>query len=135
MNADGSVVRYVALADNRRVDAQTKPDMLMNLGPVDQVDVEGCAGWPPRSTSMSGTATCSATPPSLAWSLARRRLRCWMLAQSGRPGCWTPCAGRGDDEPGGRSRSCDHLALVPYLDAILGGAHRDVLAAHRCGTL
>jgi transposase len=40
-NADGSVVRYVALAHNRRVDGQTKPDVLMNLGRVEQVDVEG----------------------------------------------------------------------------------------------
>ena len=40
-NADGSVVRYVALAHNRRVDGQIKPDVLMNLGRVDRVDVEG----------------------------------------------------------------------------------------------
>jgi transposase len=40
-NADGSVVRYVALAHNRRVDGQTKPDVLMNLGRVEQVDVAG----------------------------------------------------------------------------------------------
>jgi len=40
-NADGSVVRYVALAHNRRVDGKIKPDVLMNLGRVDQVDVEG----------------------------------------------------------------------------------------------
>src|SRR5205814_8593551 len=40
-NADGSVVRYVALAHNRRVDGQTKPDVLMNLGRVEQVDVDG----------------------------------------------------------------------------------------------
>ncbi|MEO3781369.1 hypothetical protein ABGB16_32190 [Micromonospora sp. B11E3] len=40
-NADGSVVRYVALAHNRRVGGKIKPDVLMNLGRVDQVDVEG----------------------------------------------------------------------------------------------
>src|SRR6266508_111613 len=40
-NTDGSVVRYVALAHNRRVDGKIKPDVLMNLGRVDQVDVEG----------------------------------------------------------------------------------------------
>src|SRR5690348_9350368 len=40
-NADGSVVRYVALAHNRRVDGQIKPDVLMNLGRADQVDVAG----------------------------------------------------------------------------------------------
>src|SRR4051794_41957138 len=40
-NADGTVVRYVALAHNRRVDGQTKPDVLMNLGRVDRLDVDG----------------------------------------------------------------------------------------------
>jgi hypothetical protein len=40
-NADGSVVRYVALAHNRRVDGRIKPDVLMNLGRADHVDVAG----------------------------------------------------------------------------------------------
>jgi transposase len=40
-NADGSVVRYVALAHNRRVDGRIKPDVLMNLGRVDRLDVDG----------------------------------------------------------------------------------------------
>ncbi|GAA1552878.1 hypothetical protein GCM10009827_087000 [Dactylosporangium maewongense] len=40
-SADGAVVRYVALAHNRRVDGQIKPDVLMNLGREDQVDVAG----------------------------------------------------------------------------------------------
>jgi transposase len=40
-NTDGSMVRYVALAHNRRVDGRIKPDVLMNLGRADQVDVAG----------------------------------------------------------------------------------------------
>jgi transposase len=40
-NVDGSVVRYVALAHNRRVDGKVKPDVLMNLGRVDRLDVDG----------------------------------------------------------------------------------------------
>jgi hypothetical protein len=40
-NADGTVVRYVALAHNRRVDGKVKPDVLMNLGRVDRLDVDG----------------------------------------------------------------------------------------------
>jgi transposase len=40
-NADGAVVRYVALAHNRRVNGQTKPDVLMNLGRVDRLDLDG----------------------------------------------------------------------------------------------
>jgi hypothetical protein len=34
-NADGGVVRYVALAHNRRIDGRVKPDVLMNLGRAD----------------------------------------------------------------------------------------------------
>ena len=40
-NADATVVRYVALAHNRRVDGKIKPDVLMNLGRVDRLDVGG----------------------------------------------------------------------------------------------
>jgi hypothetical protein len=40
-NADGTLVRYVALAHNRRVDGKAKPDVLMNLGRVDRLDVDG----------------------------------------------------------------------------------------------
>src|SRR6266540_3120084 len=53
-NADGTVVRYVALAHNRRVDGKVKPDVLMNLGRVDRLDVgagrgRGAAPTPGRS--------------------------------------------------------------------------------------
>jgi transposase len=40
-NADGTVVRYVALAHNHRVQGKVKPDVLMNLGRVDHLDVDG----------------------------------------------------------------------------------------------
>jgi hypothetical protein len=40
-NADGTVVRYVALAHNRRVNGKVKPDVLMNLGRLDRLDVDG----------------------------------------------------------------------------------------------
>jgi hypothetical protein len=40
-NSDGSVVRYVALAHNFRVDGQSRPQVLLNLGRVDQLDLEG----------------------------------------------------------------------------------------------
>jgi transposase len=40
-NVDGTVVRYVALAHNRRVDGKIKPDVLMNLGRVDRLNVDG----------------------------------------------------------------------------------------------
>jgi Transposase DDE domain len=40
-NADGTLVRYVALAHNRRVDGKVKPDVLVNLGRVDRLDIGG----------------------------------------------------------------------------------------------
>jgi len=40
-NVDGTVVRYVALAHNRRIQGKVKPDVLMNLGRVDRLDVDG----------------------------------------------------------------------------------------------
>lgn len=40
-NSDGSAVRYVALARNYRIDGQSKPQVLLNLGRVDQLDLDG----------------------------------------------------------------------------------------------
>ncbi len=40
-NADGSVVRYVALAHNERVGGQTRARVLVNLGREDSLDTEG----------------------------------------------------------------------------------------------
>ncbi|MBB5968209.1 IS1634 family transposase [Planomonospora venezuelensis] len=40
-NADGTTVRYAALAHNRRVNGKVKPDVLMNLGRIDRLDVDG----------------------------------------------------------------------------------------------
>ena len=40
-NADGTVVRYVALAHNERVDGQTRARVLVNLGREDGLDVDG----------------------------------------------------------------------------------------------
>jgi len=40
-NADGTVVRYLALAHNERVDGQTRAWVLVNLGRQDGLDVEG----------------------------------------------------------------------------------------------
>jgi hypothetical protein len=52
-NADGSVVRYVALAHNRRVNGKVKPDVLMNLGRVDGLDVDGLRRLAASITSTS----------------------------------------------------------------------------------
>ena len=40
-NSDGSVVRYVQLAHNHRVDGVTQADVLVNLGREDRLDPEG----------------------------------------------------------------------------------------------
>jgi transposase len=42
-NTDGSVVRYVQLAHNHRVDGVTRADVLVNLGREDRLDREGLA--------------------------------------------------------------------------------------------
>src|SRR3954447_8697295 len=38
---DGSVVGYVQLAHNRRVDGVTRAEVLLNLGREDELDVDG----------------------------------------------------------------------------------------------
>src|SRR5439155_120088 len=40
-NRDGSVIRYVQLAHNRRVDGVTQAQVLLNLGREDQLDRDG----------------------------------------------------------------------------------------------
>jgi hypothetical protein len=40
-NADGSTVRYLALAHNERVDGQSKARILLNLGREDELDPVG----------------------------------------------------------------------------------------------
>ena len=40
-NTDGSIVRYVQLAHNRRVDGVTQAEVLVNLGREDRLDREG----------------------------------------------------------------------------------------------
>ncbi len=40
-NADGSVVRYVQVAHNRRVDGVTQAQVLPNLGREDKLDRDG----------------------------------------------------------------------------------------------
>jgi hypothetical protein len=42
-NRDGSVVRYVQLARNRRVDGVTQAEVLLNLGGEDRLDRDGLA--------------------------------------------------------------------------------------------
>jgi hypothetical protein len=40
-NTDGSIVRYVQLAHNRRVEGVTQAEVLVNLGREDRLDGEG----------------------------------------------------------------------------------------------
>ncbi len=40
-NTDGSVVRYVQLAHNRRVEGVTQAQVLLNLGREDKLDPDG----------------------------------------------------------------------------------------------
>jgi transposase len=63
-NADGSVVRYAALAHNRRVEGKVKPDVLMNLGRVDQLDVDGLRRLAASITKHFGEGEDSMAGPS-----------------------------------------------------------------------
>jgi transposase len=63
-NADGSVVRYAALAHNRRVEGKVKPDVLMNLGRVDRLDVDGLRRLAASITKHFGDADGSVSDPS-----------------------------------------------------------------------
>ncbi len=70
-NGDGSVVRYVQLAHNRRVGGSTQAQVLLNLGREDQLDPDGLhrlvasinrylgrpTAMPPVLTSASSPAT------------------------------------------------------------------------------
>ena len=49
-NRDGSVVRYVQVAHNRRVDGVTQAEVLLNLGREDRLDAEGLRRLVGRST-------------------------------------------------------------------------------------
>jgi hypothetical protein len=44
-NADGSTVRYLALAHNERVQGQSRAKILLNLGREDELDVAGLRRW------------------------------------------------------------------------------------------
>jgi hypothetical protein len=92
-NADGSVVRYAALAHNRRVEGKVKPDVLMNLGRVDQLDVDGLRGLAASITkhfgdSEGGAGSAPGHSDGVEAGLAagRRRWRFSIPARSGRPG-------------------------------------------------
>ena len=56
-NSDGTVVRYVQLAHNRRMEGVTQAEVLVNLGREDGLDPEGLRGWSPRSTVTSAKPT------------------------------------------------------------------------------
>jgi hypothetical protein len=56
-NADGSVVRYVSIAHNQRVDGKVTPNVLVNLAGSTRTPSAGSAGWPRRSTDTSALAS------------------------------------------------------------------------------
>ena len=68
-NGDGSIVRYVQLAHNRRVDGVTQAEVLLNLGREDRMDPEGLR----RLVSSINRYLGEPTPPSLR---RPRRMRC-----------------------------------------------------------
>jgi hypothetical protein len=64
-NRDGSVVRYVQVAHNRRVDGVTQAEVLVNLGREDGVDAEALRRL---VRSINATWVSRTTPPMwLRW--------------------------------------------------------------------
>lgn len=59
-NRDGTVVRYVQLAHNRRVDGVTQARVLLNLGREDQLDRDGLARLVTSINRYLGTADAAA---------------------------------------------------------------------------
>jgi hypothetical protein len=82
-NRDGSIVRYVQLAHNRRVDGVTQAEVLVNLGREDRLDTDGLGrlvasinrylGEPDvgdeRVETGDGLSVVSSRPMGVAWLL------------------------------------------------------------------
>jgi hypothetical protein len=82
-NRDGSLVRYVQLAHNRRVDGVTQAEVLVNLGREDRLDTDGLGrrvasitrylGEPDagdeRVETGDGLSVVSSRPMGVAWLL------------------------------------------------------------------
>jgi transposase len=83
-NRDGSLVRYVQVAHNRRVDGVTQAEVLLNLGREDRLDAEGLRrlvgsinrylGEPDRSDDVTelagdGLTVVESRPAGTAWLL------------------------------------------------------------------
>jgi hypothetical protein len=65
-NTDGSVVRYVQLAHNHRVEGVTRADVLVNLGREDRLDREGLARLVASINRYLGEADDVPTPAASA---------------------------------------------------------------------
>ena len=98
---DGSVVGYVQLAHNRRVDGVTRAEVLLNLGREDELDMDGL-----RRLAASIVRFTEGTAQPRRWARAAPALRSWMTccgstahAHWAGCGCWTRCgAGSGFPE-------------------------------------
>src|SRR5437879_11631311 len=105
-NKDGSVVRYLALAHNRRVEGATRAEVLLNLGREDRLDPDGLRRLV-RSINRylgesDGTDAAAATCTGIGADTEAEGLRliesrpagaAWLLDGCGRPSTSTPrCA-------------------------------------------
>ena len=91
-NADGTLVRYVALAHNRRVDGITKPQVLMNLGRLDRVDVDGLLRLAASIRDTSAAASqMRPAPGRRGWRPGPGPMEVVDARPAG-PDCWTGCA-------------------------------------------
>jgi hypothetical protein len=125
-NRDGTVVRYVQLAHNRRLDGVTQAKVLLNLGREDQLDRDGLlrlvasinrylgipdAGPPVDAAWLAGdrltVATRARSARSICWAgygeRWRSTLRCARCSgRAGAPPTWSGCC-RAGGEPGDRA--------------------------------
>ena len=65
-NRDGSVVRYVQLAHNRRVEGVTQAEVLLNLGREDGLDRDGLARLVASINRYLGEPAATAVPADIA---------------------------------------------------------------------
>jgi hypothetical protein len=96
-NADGTLVRYVALAHNRRVDGKAKPDVLMNLGRAAPAGTDGVLLLLGDGTRLPVTEL----PGDGPWT--------FLVLEPGTadPGPATPATGSPSPEPGGGGTAPD----------------------------
>src|SRR3954465_12844053 len=104
---DGSLVRYVQLAHNRRVGGVTQAEVLLNLGREDQLDIDGLRRLAASITRFTdgdgGAQPLPGAPGEFEITESRALGGVWLLAglcrALGVEQRWDACWGRGGSRP------------------------------------